>query len=70
MEFKELYHSILKEYPDILTVEDMSKALGISTKTGYKLLKNNKISSMRIGRSYRIAKVHLLSFLKVNGKLI
>lgn len=70
MEFKELYHSILKEYPDILTVEDMSKALGISTKTGYKLLRNNKISSMRIGRSYRIAKVHLLSFLKVNGKLI
>lgn len=70
MEFKELYHSILKEYPDILTVEDMSKALGISTKTGYKLLRNNKIASMRIGRSYRIAKVHLLSFLKVNGKLI
>lgn len=70
MEFKELYHSILKEYPDILTVEDMSKALGISTKTGYKLLRNNKISSMRIGRSYRIAKVHLLSFLKVNVKHI
>ena len=70
MEFKELYHNILKEYPDILTVEDMSEALGISTKTGYKLLRNNKIFSMRIGRSYRIAKVHLLSFLKVNGKLI
>lgn len=70
MDFKELYHSILKEYPDILTVEDMSKALGISTKTGYKLLRNNKISSMKIGRSYRIAKVHLLSFLKVNGKVV
>ena len=70
MEFNELYRSILKEYPDVLTVEDMSKALGISTKTGYKLLRNNKISSMKIGKSYRIAKVHLLSFLKVNGKLI
>ncbi len=70
MEFKELYHSILKEYPDILTVEDMSKALGISTKTGYKLLRNNNISSMKIGRSYRIAKVHLLSFLKLNGKIV
>lgn len=69
MEFKELYNNILKEYPDILTVEDMSKALGISTKTGYKLLKNKKISSMKIGRSYRITKVNLLSFLKINGKL-
>lgn len=69
MEFKELYNNILKEYPDILTVEDMSKALGISTKTGYKLLKNKKISSMKIGRSYRITKVNLLSFLKINGRL-
>lgn len=66
MNYKEMYQAILKEYPDILTVEDMSKALGVSSKTGYKLLKNNKIQSMRIGRSYRIAKVHLLSFLKIN----
>ena len=66
MNFKEMYQAVLKEYPDILTVEEMSKALGISSKTGYKLLKDNKIQSMKIGRSYRIAKVHLLSFLKVN----
>lgn len=66
MNFKEMYQVVLKEYPDILTVEEMSRALGVSSKTGYKLLKENKIQSMRIGRSYRIAKVHLLSFLKVN----
>ena len=32
MSFGEVYGSILKEYPDILTVEEMSKALGVSSK--------------------------------------
>ena len=36
MGFRDVYRSVLKEYPDILTVEEMSKALGVSTKTGYK----------------------------------
>ena len=43
MGFSDVYRSVLKEYPDILTVEEMSKALGVSTKTGYKLIRENKI---------------------------
>ena len=35
MGFNDVYRSVLKEYPDILTVEEMSRALGVSTKTGY-----------------------------------
>lgn len=53
-------------YPDIMTVEEMSKALGVSSKTGYKLIKEGVIKSRKVGRAYRIAKVHLLSYLKVN----
>ena len=34
----------------------MSQALGISTKTGYKLIRENKIESLKVGRSYRIPK--------------
>ena len=56
----------MKEYPDIMTVDEMSKALGISSKTGYKLIKEGVIKSRKVGRAYRIAKVHLLSYLKVN----
>lgn len=65
-----MYQAILKEYPDILTVEEMCAALGVSSKAGYKLLKDSKIQSMKIGRSYRIAKVHLLSFLKINSRSV
>ena len=37
MNFGDIYALVLKEYPDILTVDEMSKALGVSTKTGYQL---------------------------------
>ena len=65
MGFSDIYRSVLKEYPDILTVEEMSKALGVSTKTGYKLVRENKIECMKVGRSYRIPKAHLLSYMRI-----
>ncbi len=66
MNFKEAYQTVLKDYPDIMSVEETSKALGVSTKTVYKMLKNGTIQNMKVGRAYRIPKVHLLSFLKIN----
>ena len=65
MGFSDVYRSVLKDYPDILTVEEMSKALGVSTKTGYKLIRENKIECIKVGRSYRISKAHLLSYMRV-----
>lgn len=53
-------------YPDILTVEEMSKALGVSSKTGYQLLRENKVEHLKVGRAYRVPKVHLLSYLRLN----
>ena len=65
MGFSDVYRSVLKEYQDILTVEEMSKALGVSTKTGYKLIRENKIECIKVGRSYRISKAHLLVYLHI-----
>lgn len=44
-------------------IEQMCEILGISTKTGYALLKNGKVQHLRIGRFYRIPKAHLLTYL-------
>ena len=68
MSFGEIYDRVLKEYPDILTVEEMSKALGISTKTGYQLLRDNKIEHLKVGRAYRVPKAHLLAYLRLDVK--
>lgn len=65
MGFNDAYGSFLKEYPDILIVEEVSKTLGISIKIAYRLIRENKIEHLKVGRTYRIPKAHLLSYMKV-----
>lgn len=65
---KNVYTKMLKDFPDVLNVYQMCKALGgISTKTGYKLLKEKKIESIKVGREYKIAKINLIDFITNNG---
>ena len=63
----EVYKVMLKDYPDVLNIEQMCEALSVSTKTGYKLLKSGTIQSLKVGRSYRIPKAHLLAYLSVGS---
>ena len=65
MNFGDIYELVLKEYPDILTVDEMSKALGISIKTGYQLLRENKIEHLKMDKAYKVPKAHLLSYLRL-----
>jgi len=62
---RDAYSLMLKEYPDVMNIEQMCEILGISTKTGYKLLKSEAILCLKIGRTYRIPKVHLLTYLRI-----
>ncbi|MBR0228553.1 MAG: helix-turn-helix domain-containing protein [Clostridia bacterium] len=55
----------IKDYPDVMNIDQMSEILGISSKTGYKLLKQGAITAMKVGRTYRIPKIHVLSYLKM-----
>ncbi len=61
------YSSFLSEYPDVLSIDEMCSILKISTKTGYKLLKEGKISSLKIGRAYRVPKIHLITYLEYSN---
>ena len=60
---KEAYSVMLSDSPDIMNIEEMCSALSISKKTGYKLLREGKIVGMKVGRTYRVPKVHVLSYL-------
>ena len=64
---KELYRIVFRDYPDVLTVKQVSKMLGISTKTVYKLVRNGSLSSLKVGREFRVPKVVLLNYMKVFG---
>ena len=62
------YMKMLRSYPELLCIEQLCEILGgISIKTGYKLLNEEKISSLKVGREYRVTKVDLVNYLlKVN----
>ena len=58
------YNKLLSGYPEIMNIDQMCDALGgISTRTGYKLLKEGKIKSIKVGREYRIIKTCVTDFL-------
>lgn len=61
----EAYSLMLKSYPDIMNINELCEVLCISTKTGYRLLRDGDISCLKVGRTYRIPKAHLLSYLKI-----
>ncbi len=58
------YNKLLRKYPDVMNIGQMCEALGgISTNTGYKLLKEGKIKSIKVGREYRIVKSYVTDYL-------
>jgi len=57
-----------KDYPDVLCVDEVSVLLGVSTKQVYKMLNEQTIPSVRIGRSHRIAKIKLIDFISGERK--
>ena len=62
---REAYRLMLKDYPDVLSIDQMCEILGVSTKMGYRLLRQGNIACLKVGRVYRIPKAHLFSYLKI-----
>ena len=55
---------MFEHYPDVVDVDDLCKMLGgISRKLAYRLLSEQEIRSVRIGRSYKIPKVCVIEYL-------
>lgn len=63
MSIKEIYSTMFQNYPDVMNIAQLSKLLGVSTKLTTELLKENRIKYIKIGREYRIVKIHVLEYL-------
>ena len=59
----EKYLTMFKKYPDVVSVEILQEMLGICRKNAYLLVKENKIRSARVGRSYKIRKLCVVEYL-------
>lgn len=64
---KDAYILMFKEYPDVVSITQLSQMLCISEKTAYRLLKDNQIEHFKIGRTYRIPKLNVLSYMSVGA---
>ncbi len=52
-----------------LTIKDLANELKISTKTCYKMIKNNKVPHVMIGSTYRIPRSVVLDLLTSGDKI-
>ena len=58
-----MYKLIFTEYPEIVSVAEMQKMLGISRHAAYDLVKDGIIPALKIGTSFRILKINVISFM-------
>lgn len=56
--------AMFENYPDVVEVDDLRKMLGgISKKLAYRLLAEQEIRCVRVGRTYKIPKVCIIEYL-------
>ena len=60
---EDAYTSIFADFPDVLTISQMQKALAIGKSTAYKLINSNAIKHIRIGKSIKIPKIYLVEYI-------
>lgn len=58
---------MFEQYPDMLSVCEVQKALNTGKNTVYRLLESGKLQSVRVGNKYRVPKVALIKFVNSSG---
>ena len=58
---------MFQEFPDILCVNEVAKILAVGRNTAYKLLRENQIRHLKIGKSIKIPKQYLIDFIEGNS---
>ena len=54
---------LFKNYPDVVSVEQLSEMLHIGQVLAYRLVRNGEIKSRKVGRKYIIPKQNVIDFI-------
>lgn len=54
---------MFREYPDVLTPQQVQEMLGIGQRMTYRLLRDGKIQNVRMGKLYRVPKAAVIDYL-------
>jgi len=60
-----IYSSMSQGYPDVLSVKQVGEILNLSNKTVYRILNDDTLNSLKIGRAFKIPKLYVLQYIKV-----
>lgn len=60
---KENYEMMFTSYPDLVDITQLKEMLGIGITLAYKLVRNNTIQALKVGRQYKIPKRNIISYL-------
>lgn len=60
-------NEMFKDYPDVLTPGDLQEILRIGRNSTYKLLSENQIETIKIGKKYIIPKINVINYLTANN---
>ena len=56
-------HSFFSEYPDVVSVEDLSHMLNLCKCKAYDLVRSGQVHGVKIGHVYRIPKKSIYQYL-------
>ena len=60
---KENYTMMFTSYPDVVNTRELKDMLDIGITLAYRLVRENRIKSIKIGREYKIPKANIISYL-------
>lgn len=54
---------MFRDYPDVLTPQQVQEMLGVGQRMAYQLLREGKIQNVRMGKLYRVPKAAVIDYL-------
>ena len=66
---KEIYQMMFTTYPDVVTISQLKEMLGIGITLAYRLVKQNTINAIKIGREYKIPKANVIAYLTKQNEI-
>ena len=59
----ENYQLMFTSYPDVVNIHQLKEMLGIGITLAYRLVNQDTIKAIKIGREYKIPKANIISYL-------
>lgn len=66
---KENYEMMFTSYPDVVNTNQLKDMLGIGITLAYRLVKQNIIKSIKVGREYKIPKANVIAYLTKQNEI-